>query len=88
MAYIEMFPEVFIDLQREILDHHSDLQEKLNSQPNKDTAVLFAEIATHLNIILAGDYMLPDLAKLFLSKLQEKRRGGILIVSEISQLKH
>lgn len=75
-----MSPQEFIDLQQEILSHHPELQEKLNTQSNKDTAVLFAVIATYLEILLDGEYMLPDLARLFLKKLRDKRSGAVIIL--------
>ena len=75
--YIEPFPDSFINLQIEVLlPDHAKLQAILNAQPDKDTMVLFAEIAAYLEIMLDGDYLPTDLATLFTKKLKEKRQGN------------
>ena len=39
-----------------------------------------AEIALQLQIILNGDYMLPDLARMLVTQLKKKRMGNKLIL--------
>jgi hypothetical protein len=76
----DYFPQEMIDLQIEIIKHHPDIQKRLDNQRQKDTEILLAEIASHLNIILDGDYLIPDLCKMLLTQLQKRRAGNIIII--------
>lgn len=79
--YHHYLPDSFIELQQELLQPcHADIQEALNKQEDKSIEVLMAEIAVQLQIILNGDYMLPDLAKMLVTQLKKKRMGDKLIL--------
>ena len=79
--YHHYLPDSFIELQQELLQPClADIQEALNKQEDKSIEVLLAEIAVQLQIILNGDYMLPDLAKMLVTQLKKKRMGNKLIL--------
>ena len=79
--YHHYLPDSFIELQQELLlPCHADIQEALNKQEDKSIEVLMAEIAMQLQIILEGDYMLPDLARMLVTQLKKKRMGNKLIL--------
>lgn len=61
--YYVMFDQQLLDLQQELLNHPK-LMRILQDQPNKDIYIGLQEIATHLGIILDGNYTKDDLLKL------------------------
>lgn len=85
MAHLVFFPEEMIELQKE-LKYHPDIQAALDAQPQKDLEILLAQIATELNIILDGDYLLPDLCKMLLGQLRKKRSGQVIIIPADSNI--
>lgn len=68
----EFFPTDYQELAAEVL-HHPDLVILLHKHLDDDFAVQLAEIGAHLGIILNGDYLPMDLARLFTKQLKRKR---------------
>jgi hypothetical protein len=52
---IEMFPEEWVELNREIA-YHPTLMARLANQPDRDPYILLAEIAAHCGYILNDTY--------------------------------
>lgn len=78
------FPQEFIDLQSELV-HHKELCEKLARHHHSEFEIKMAQIATHLEIIMHGDYdaaAMINLAKIMTEKLKQKRDGKSILVIE------
>jgi O-phosphoseryl-tRNA(Cys) synthetase len=78
--YHYYFPEEFPVLQKEIAKYHPDLRGILERQEDKSLEVQLAEIALYLNIAVDGDYLVPDLCRLFIKHLQNKR---VLVITNL-----
>lgn len=87
-AHLNIFPGEIIELQREILHHHPELQERLANHPAAEWEIKLAEIAVYCEVILDGTYMpeeIQRLAGILNRKLIERRKDnrGLLIVAEL-----
>ena len=83
--YLQYFEPELISLSEEI-SKHPPLLERLSAQIDKDFYILFAEIATYLNMALAGDYSkedILDLCGIMEKKLRKSRE--IHVYSESTQ---
>lgn len=63
MAYLEYFPEEFIALNREILNHPK-LQQLLEKHPTNEFEIRLAEVAAYCLIEVDGEFFPEDLQKL------------------------
>lgn len=84
-THINIFPQPFIDLQRE-LPHHPVLQEMLTHLPATEWELRLAQIAQYCEVILDGQYMPEDIEKIctvLVKRLVELRvdNRGILILN-------
>jgi hypothetical protein len=80
--HIEMFPEVFIELQREIQHHESLLISLLQLPKDSPMEMKLGEVAAYCDIVLDGDYTQKDvenLCKVLLKKLAQKRSSIIIV---------
>lgn len=85
---IEMFPEEYLELQRELVHHPVlvELLQKHNGDPHIDVRIM--EICVYLHIIVEGTYSQQDfnnLARICTKKLKEMRQDlrGLTIVHEM-----
>lgn len=83
-AHINIFPEEFIQLNREILNH-PDLQVRLANHPAGEWEIKIAEIALFCDVIVNGDYLpeeMTNLAGILTKRLIERRKDNrsILII--------
>jgi hypothetical protein len=74
MHYV-FFEQELLDLQQE-LAQCPPLMKILQEQPDKDSMIMVAEIATYLGVILHGDYSKADILKICgdMAKELNKRR--------------
>jgi len=75
MAYLEYFPEVFIELNKEI-QQHDELQTLLLNNQNNDMLIKFAQVAAYCKVALDDTYTDQDLqkiAEILIDKLRAKR---------------
>lgn len=84
--HLNIFPDEIINLQREILHRHPDLQEKLAKHGAAEWEIKLAQIAQHCEVILDGTYVEEDIIKIAAileKKLIERRKDlrGVLILS-------
>lgn len=86
MAYHQYFPEVFIELNLEIYNHHPELLDKLTKHRDRDPELQFAKIiaeaAAYVNVALDDTYdemMFIGIADEVLKRLKKKRE--IIIVT-------
>lgn len=88
MAYLQFFPEAFIQLQQEVLDF-PDLMRRLSKHADHDAELQFAkmiaEIAAYVNIALEGDYDEPLLIKVAELCIQRLRARKIAIISSVKE---
>lgn len=78
---VNMFPQSYIDLQRE-LSNHPRLCELLCNHPPQEFELRIAEIATYCDVVLDGQYTPDDmdgLCDLLTKKLRQKTSGIILL---------
>ena len=79
---LEMFPQSYLELQREILKDRK-LQEhmmiSLSAQTNAGLEEKLASIATYLNIAVHGMYDVDDLCHMLAQKLAEK--NALIIIT-------
>lgn len=85
-THINIFPDEVINLQREILHYHPELQEKLAKHGAHEWEVKLAQIAQHCEVILDGTYLEEDIINICAileKKLMEMRKDnrGILILN-------
>lgn len=72
---LEIFPQQVLDLHTEVRKH-PDLMRKLHDQPDKDVYIQILEIATHCQIVVAGEFTREDmlaLCKMLTEKLYSMR---------------
>jgi hypothetical protein len=77
---IQMFPEHWIQLNREVR-HHPDLGQILAVQEDRDPYVMLAEISAFIGVVLDDTYSKQDIKKLcelLTDKLRERRTGIIM----------
>ena len=73
MAYHEYFPEVYIALNKEVLNHPT-LMERLAKHPEAEFEIKLAEVAAYCLIAVDGEFFPKDLeklAELCLTRLQK-----------------
>ena len=83
MAYvIEMFPEEWIALAREV-ENHPALIELLQKHLQKEFEVILAEICTYCEIVLDGIYDKDDISNIcnVCTARLIKKRGAIMLLS-------
>jgi hypothetical protein len=83
-AHINIWPDAFINLQREI-QHHPKLQERLANHPMAEWEVKLAEICLYCEVIVDGTYMpeeIENLADILYKKLLLRREDnrGLLVI--------
>ena len=79
---IDMFPEEWIALGREI-QHHPALIELLQKHPQSEFEVLLAEICTYCEVLLDGIYGRQDISNICNACTARliKKRGAIMLLS-------
>lgn len=82
---LNIFPQPFIDLQRE-LPHHPILQSMLAQLPAAEWELRLAQIAQYCSIVLDGSYLPEDIEKIcsiLVKRLVELRvdNRGVLVLS-------
>jgi hypothetical protein len=87
-AHLNIWPDEIIELQREILHHHPELQERFKNHPAGEWEIKLAETAVYCDVILDGTYMpeeIQKLAAILTRKLIERRKDnrGLLIVADL-----
>lgn len=83
---IAMFPEEFIDLNRE-LEYHPVLTDLMGNIPANEFELRIANVAAYCEIIVDGSYGPDDLinlAKICLQKLQDKRKKIVIVDGKIN----
>jgi hypothetical protein len=85
MSYHQFFPEVFIQLSREILHPaHEKLIAVLEAEPTPEFSDKIATIAAYVNVALDGHYTQEDLEKVAGICLERlKKRREIIVVSSM-----
>lgn len=81
-THVQMLPEEFFHLQRELV-HHPTLQELLNNHPPEEWELRMAEIAAYCSVILDDVYTPEDIGKLagiLTKKLYNMRPAGTIVV--------
>lgn len=85
MAYHEYYPEVMIELQKELRDYWPMISKEA-MESNQDLPGQLGVIAARLGILLDGVYDIPDLCDMLLKKLRELRTTSIYLPnSEVGQ---
>lgn len=80
MAEIQMFPQVFITLQEELLQH-PDLLEQMTQCPEQDFPARLGFLAGLLEVLVDGYYPYGEievLADVLIRRMQERRRLVVL----------
>jgi hypothetical protein len=81
MAYLQFFPETFIQLNQEISQYHPELVTRLQNHPQAEFEILFAEICSYCNVAIDGTFDeegLKAIAGMLLERLQRSRMTIIL----------
>jgi hypothetical protein len=87
MADIQMFPQVFISLQEELL-LHPDLQQLMLGCPETDFPTRLGYLAGLLDVLVDGYYHYGEievLADILIRRMQERRRS-IIVTTPNKQL--
>lgn len=86
MAYLQFFPQAFIELQEE-LTHHPKLQAQLNENNldiNGDFVTLFSVITRHAGIDMVGEFTpqeIEKIAEICVQRLRSMRAPVIFLGS-------
>ena len=83
-AHLNIFPEPFIQLNRELV-HHPQLQQLLSNHPAHEWEIRLAEIAVYCEVVLDGDYtpeQIEKLCEILRIKLIARREDnrGLLVI--------
>ena len=74
---IKMFPQGFIDLQQELLNHPELCEQLAKLEPANDYSIKLAKIAAECNVALNGDYSVQrqeEICYVLIKRLREKRK--------------
>ena len=76
MAYLEYFPEEFVQLQLEI-SHHPLLIQRLQKHQQLELEVIFAEVCHYVGLAINGTYTPDQLTKIADSLIWELRQTAV-----------
>lgn len=75
------FPEVAIQMNIEIVEHHPELAKLLSKYPHRPLEIKLATIAAYCKIAVDGDFREKDLESLFEMLLKKLKDKSTIIVT-------